>query len=139
MDMDKRILKLLYRSFDSNLRDKKRQQLTDALKKSQELQKEKERIFSMRQAVSESARQSFLPLFAERVMSQLNSVETKEKTLVASFEAFRAIFKRFALIAFLILIGLVSYNLLCSDFLSKDDICYVPTVTLAEILPPPLF
>jgi len=137
--MDKRILKLLYRSFDSNLKEKERRQLTDALKKSEELQKEKERIFSMRQVVSDSALQSFLPHFAERVMSRLNSVETTEKTLIASFEAFRAIFRRFALIAFFILIGLVSYNLTCSDSLSKDEIYYVPSVTLAEILPPPLF
>lgn len=137
--MDKRILKLLYRSFDSDLKEKDRRRLAEALEESAELQKEKERIFFLRRAVSDSVPGSFPPLFAERVMSRVLSVETREKILAASFDAFRAVFKRFALISFLILIGLVSYNLMCSDFLSQNEICYVSDITLGEILPPPLF
>ena len=137
--MDKRILQLLYRSFDSNLKEKDRRRLTDALEESVELQKEKERIFFLRRGVSDSVLGSFPPFFAERVISRLHSAEIRERTLAASFDAFRAIFKRFALISFLILIGLVSYNLMCNDSLSQNEICYVPDITLGEILPPPLF
>ena len=47
-EMDKKILKLLYRSFDEELKEKEKQHLEAAMKQSEELCLERDRILAQR-------------------------------------------------------------------------------------------
>lgn len=137
--IDKKILDLLYRSFDDDLEEKEQNQLAEALKDSEDLRKEKEQIEAQRQAVSASAIQSFKPFFAERVMSRIHALGEKEDTLETFYESFKAVFRRLAIVGTVVMIALISYNLIIGEGLSPDEAFYVSELTFEEILQLPLF
>lgn len=137
--IDKKILDLLYRSFDDDLEEKEQNQLAEALKDSEDLRKEKERIEAQRRAVSDSAAQSFKPFFAERVMSRIHALGEKEDTLEAFYESLKAVFRRLAIVGAVVMIALISYNLIIGEGLSPDEAFYVSELTFEEILQLPLF
>jgi hypothetical protein len=137
--MDKRILKLLYRSLDSPLKKKDRQRLDKALEESEELRRHKLEIVSMRQAVADGALRSFRPQFAERVMGRIQFASSIKDSLNVQYETFRTVFKRFAVAALIILVVLISYNVAHSDWLPKDEIFYVSDMTINKILQTPVF
>ena len=72
--MAKKILKLLYRSFDEELNQKEKERLDRALKESEKLRKEKDQILAQRQALAESSASSFEQFFAERVTFLRNKI-----------------------------------------------------------------
>jgi len=137
-DMNKKILELLYLSFDSNLDEKEQKQLTEALKNSEELRKEKEQILDQRRTVSDSAERSFKPFFAERVMNRIDSISEKNG-LEIFYETLKSVFRRFAIVSAVIMIVLISYNLATRDSLSSEEIFYASDVTFEEILDLSLF
>jgi hypothetical protein len=137
--IDKKILGLLYRSFDSDLGKEEKKQLEEATKISEELRKEKEQIEAQRQAVSDSAAQTFKPFFAERVMSRIHALGEKENTLETLYESLKAVFKRLAIVGAVVMIALISYNLIIGEGLSPDEAFYVSELTFEEILQLPLF
>ena len=137
-DMNKKILELLYLSFDSNLDEKEQKQLAEALKNSEELRKEKEQILAQRRTVSDSAERSFKPFFAERVMNRIDSISEKNG-LEIFYETLKSVFRRFAIVSAVIMIVLISYNLATRDSLSSEEIFYASDVTFEEILDLPLF
>lgn len=137
-DMDKKILELLYRSFDDELGEKEQKQLEEALKGSEELRKKKEKITTLREAVSKGAAQSFKPFFAERVVNRIQSLDEKNG-LETFYEALKAVFRRFAIIGAAVMIVLIAYNLGTGDSLSSDEVFYASDTTYEEILDLPLF
>jgi len=137
--MDKKILKLLYRSFDEELNKKENRQLEAAMKQSEELRLERDRILAQRQALAESPKSSFKPFFAERVMSQIESLGEKKNGLETFYETLLVMFRRFALAGAAILIILLLYNLRTGDALSTDEIFYASDVAIEEIIDLPLF
>lgn len=137
--MNKKILKLLYRSFDDDLDAKEQKQLAEALENSEELRKEKEQIEAQRQAISNSAAQSFKPFFAERMMSRIQALGEKENILETFYETLKAAFWRFAATGAVIMIALISINLVIGESLSMDEAFYVSELTFEEILQLPLF
>jgi hypothetical protein len=137
--MDKKILKLLYRSFDDELNEKEREQLENALKESKELQKENERIHAQRQALSESTPASFKPFFAERVMNRIESPGKKKNGIESFYESLWMMFRRFAIVGAALLLLLLIYNLQSGDILSTDEILFASDFTFEEILNLPLF
>lgn len=137
--MNKKILKLLYRSFDDDLDAKEQKQLAEALENSEELRKEKEQVEAQRQAISDSAAQSFKPFFAERMMSRIQALGEKENILETFYETFKAAFWRFAATGAVIMIALISINLVIGEGLSMDEAFYVSELTFEEILQLPLF
>jgi len=139
MKMNKKILKLLYRSFDDDLNEKEQKQLAEALKNSEELRREKGQIEAQRQAISDSAAQSFKPFFAERVMGQIQTMREKENSLENFYEALRALFWRFAVVGAVGLIALIIYNLGTGESLPIEEAFYVSDLTFEEILQMPLF
>lgn len=138
-DMNKKILELLYRSFDSDLNEKEQKQLAEALKNSEELRQEKEQILAQRQAVSDSVEKSFTPFFTERVITWINAMGEKEYTLEILYESLKAIFRHFAIAGAVVLIALILYNLAIGDILSAEELFYASDVTFEEILQLPLF
>ena len=137
--MNKKILKLLYRSFDDDLDAKEQKQLAEALENSVELRKEKEQSDAQRQAISNSAAQSFKPFFAERMMSRIQALGEKENILETFYETLKAAFWRFAATGAVIMIALISINLVIGESLSMDEAFYVSELTFEEILQLPLF
>jgi hypothetical protein len=137
--MDKKILKLLYRSFDCELNGRERELLRVALEQSEELRREKERISTQRRALSASPKPSFEPFFAERVMSRIDSLDERKNGLEAFYETLLGMFRRFALVGAAVLIILLLVNLRTGDALSTDEIFYTSDVAIEEIINLPLF
>jgi hypothetical protein len=137
--MDKKILNLLCRSFDDQLNQKEKQLLEEALKKSENLRQEKEKIEAQRQALKEIPRSSFKAFFAERVMNRIESLGEKKNGLEMFHETLMTVFRRFAVVGALILLLLIVYNLRVGDSLSADEIFYVSDAAFEEFLNLPLF
>lgn len=137
--MDKRILKLLYRSLDSPLKKKDEERLDKALEESEELRHHQIEIMSMRQAVAESASRSFPPGFAERLRGRIQCSQKAKNGLNGQFNAYKTVFKPFAVAALTILIILIFYNISHDELLPKDKIFYVTDLTVEKILQVPVF
>jgi hypothetical protein len=137
--MDKKILKLLYRSFDDELNEKEREQLEKALKKSKELQEEREQIIAQRQALAASSEPSFKPFFAERVMNRIESLGRRNNGLESFYEILLLMFRRFAVIGAALLLLLLIYNLQTGDILSSEEMMFASDFTFEEFLNLPLF
>ena len=137
--MDKKILELLYRSFDQEMNEKEKQILKEAMKQSEELRREKDRILAQRQAIAESPKSSFKPFFAERVMSRIESMSEKKNGIEVFYETLLAMFRGLALFGAAVLIILLLVNLRTGDALSTDEIFYTSDVAIEEIIDLPLF
>ncbi len=138
--MNKKILKLLYRSFDTELSEKNQKRLDNALEKSEELRLEKERALAQRQALAKNGTQSFSPFFAERVMGQIESLgQAKKNGFELFYETFKAMFQRLAIVSAVVLLVLVSYNLIKGDILPQEEIIFASDAAMEEILELPLF
>ena len=138
-DKDKKILKLLYRSLDDDLKDKDQKKLDEALEKSEDLRKEKERVLAQRQAVADSAGQSFGPFFAERVMNRIEGLGQKKNGLEAFYESFMTAFRKVAIVSAAVLVLLISYNVVKSDIVPEDELFFMADTTIEEIFELPLF
>ncbi len=138
-DTDKRILKLLYRSLDSDLDVKDRKKLNRALERSVELRQEKESIVAQRQVLAKSASPSFGPFFAERVMNRIETLSPKKNGLEAFYKSFMAAFRKVAIVSVVVLVILISYNLIKSDIVPEDELFFMADTTMEEILDLPLF
>ena len=137
--MAKKILKLLYQSFDDELNPKEKERLDRALKESEELRKEKEQILAQRQALADSSVPGFKPLFPERVMSRIESPQKKKNGFESFHETILLMFRRFAIVGAAILLLLLIYNLQTGDILTTEEIMFASDFTFEEILDLPLF
>jgi hypothetical protein len=137
--MDKRILKLLYRSLDSPLKKKDQERLHTALGESEELRHHQIEIMSMRQAVAESASRSFAPGFAERLRARIQRSQNAKNGLNGQFKAYKAVFKPFAVATLAILVILIFYNISHNELLPRDKIFYVTDLTFEKLLQVPVF
>ncbi len=137
--MAKKILKLLYRSFDDELDEKEQKQLEEALQRSGALRKESEKILAHRQAMAESPTPAFNPFFAERVMSRIESLGEKKNGLETFYKTLLAMFRRLAIVGAAILLILLIYNLKTGDALSTDNIFYASDDTIEKLIDLPLF
>ncbi|MFC2164665.1 hypothetical protein ACFLT2_06695 [Acidobacteriota bacterium] len=138
--MNKKILKLLYRSLDTELSGKNQKRLDEALHMSEELRLERERASAIRQDLIKSRTQSFTPFFAERVMGKIESLgQAKKNGFELFYETFKAMFRRLAMASAIVLLVLVSYNLIKSDLLPEDEIIFASDAAMEEILELPLF
>ena len=136
--MDKRILKLLYRSLDSALKGKDQRRLDKALEESEELRRHKIKIESLRQAIADGAIRSFRPQFVEHALNRIQAAQSAEDNPHIYFEIFKTVFKRFAIAAVFIIIVLIFYNLANNDLLPKNEIFYASDLTIGKILQLPI-
>jgi hypothetical protein len=137
--MEKRVLKLLYRSLDTALKKKDQQRLEEALAESKELQQYRADILSLRQAVAQGAARSFRPQFGERVLSRIRSAPTIPDGLEVLVESYRWVFGRLAAVTVFILIVLLSVAVVQDGLFPKDAIFYVSDTTIDRILQVPVF
>ncbi|MCJ7509069.1 MAG: hypothetical protein MUO85_10155 [candidate division Zixibacteria bacterium] len=135
--MNKKILKLLYRSFDSQLTKQEQRQLDEALANSQTLREERERILSLRNDISSLAAGSFKPFFAERVMRRINRLDNMEQNLYPFFESLWYLFRRVVIAGAAVAIILVSHNLWVSHDITLASAFGASQVTVEELLKTP--
>jgi hypothetical protein len=134
--MNKKIQKLLYRSFDALLSFKEQQQLDLALKHSKELQKEKKQLETIRQSISLDSSRSFKPFFAERIIQRIKLPKKKNIDQEIFFESLISIFKRVTVCTALIVIILAIFNLFESGELSLASALGQPEIKLEEAMDP---
>lgn len=137
--MNRKILKLLYRSFDDELSAQEQSKLDMALAQNPELQGIKDEISARRKILAEGEAGSFGPYFAERVMSRIRSGTNTENGLASLYDAFKTIFRRFVLAGALVLLILFTYNLSIGDKFSAEEAFYASDTTYTELLQLPLF
>jgi len=137
--MEKRILKLLYRSLDSGLKKKDQERLDKALAESEELQKYKAEILSLRQALAQGAARSFRPQFDERVLSRIRSVPTIPRGHDVLVDSYRWVFKRLAAVSLFVLMILISLAVVQDGLFPRDAIFYVSDTAISRILQLPVF
>ena len=131
--MDRKILELLYRSFDDKLNSEEQEVLNNALKDSPELQQEKERITLMRRTVSGSAEESFKPFFAERVMQRIKTqTSVKKETTEDFFNSLLWSFRRVAIAGVAAALILLAINFIEADSISVDSALSMPQLTLED-------
>lgn len=135
--MNKKVIDLLYRSFDGTLTPGEKEELNEALAKSRELREEKERITTMRSALSASAAKSFRPFFAERVMHAITSATVKRNGVELFFESLQFAFRRVAVVGATAILILLAYNLVKSGDISIAGAFGMPQETLEEVLESP--
>jgi hypothetical protein len=136
--MDKGILKLLYRSFEEDLRPVEKTRLSGALEESKELRRLKNEIVFLRRAVGEGAARSFRPGFSDRVMARVEAPPPAENGAEQLSRAFQWVFRRFVVVALLVLTVLITYNLIHTKGISAGDVYYISDVSFGKILPLPL-
>jgi hypothetical protein len=136
MNKNKKMLKLLYRSFDDRLKEKEQQILTQALENSPGLHQEKEQIQAQRNAAANTAAQSFKPFFVERVMEQVNGLGGKTNGLGMQmfYESLVSVFRRFAVVGAVISVLLFIYNQGMGEILPLEEALTMSDLTLQEIL-----
>jgi anti-sigma factor RsiW len=137
--MAKKILKMLYRSFDDELDPDERKHLDQALKESEELQREKDRILAQRQALAESPEPSFESRFPERVMGRIETLRRGKNGFESFYDTLLLIFRRFAIVGAALLLLLLIYNLQTKDALSTDEIFYASDAAIEKMIDLPLF
>ena len=135
--MDEKIKELLYRSFDTDLNPEEEEQLGLALRQSEELRIEKDRIAALRANIASGKSQSFEPFFAERVMGKLNDMGIKKEDEFF-FEGLFAFFRPVAIAATILIIMVIGYNISSSGQISLEGALAVPEVTLDEVYDPTL-
>lgn len=138
MDTKGRIIRILYRSFDGDLSSSEQRLLDNALKESEELRKEKERILKMREQLKDSGSVSFRSNFADRVIHLLDELP-KRNGLENLYQTMISIFRRMAIATAVVMLMLLIYNIRIGDSLSEEDMFYASDTTVQEIMDLPLF
>jgi len=135
----KRILKLLYRSFDDDLSEEEIRLLEKELKVSEALRREKETIIANRKAIVEYPSRSFKPFFAERVIQRITSMPEKKNSAEVFYHTLKAVFWKTAIIGAVCLIALILFNIGVGQNLPSEEAFYISDLTYEEITQIPLF
>lgn len=107
---NKKLEKLLYKSFDAELSIRESKILENELKHSKELRKLQEQISAMRKAVQNSKSELLKPFFEERVLNKIKSNSEPISFYNELGEMFGTVFKQIALGAVILIVALVIYN-----------------------------
>ena len=135
--MDEKILKLLYRSFDTSLTPEEQTILDQAMEQSEELRQEMEKIILIRKKVEASSMNTFKPFFVDRVMQRIERIKNRNYYNLLDESLFR-IFKPVMIAAILLILIITSYNITSTKQLSLEGILAVPDVTLEQAFDPSL-
>jgi hypothetical protein len=130
----KKIINLLYHSFDGILSPKEQSELDNALEHPGTL------IEAQRKAVSQSAEgYSFNPFFAQQVMNRINALTGSQSYAEIFVDYLEMLFKRMALVTVTLCLIMISYNILSEEILKIIDLFSPSPVTYEAMLRLPLF
>lgn len=134
----KTLMKLLYRSFDTDLTPEESACLDRELKASETFRREKEAVEKIRKALATGKRPGFKPDFSERVLNRIQQ-PSGGNGLEQLYRSFRQVFSRLALAGTVLLLILLLYNIHLGDNLSTEEVLYASDSTVQEIMHVPLF
>jgi len=137
--MDKRLLRLLVRSLEGPLKKRDRHRLDRALSESEELRRARDEIEAMRRDLASGAARSFRPGFPGRVLAKIEADRIEDDPQTVHYKRFKAVFRGFALAAFLVLAFLITYNLAHSELVPRNELLYACDQTVGEFLNLPIF
>ncbi len=137
--MNKKISRLLYRSFEGRLKEKEQARLEKALERSPELRAERDQIHRQRKMLSGGAIGSFAPGFADRVMGRLDASAAGSNGWELFYATLLTLFRRFAIAGAVAMLLLLTYNLHLGDKLSPEEIFFASDATHEELMRLPLF
>jgi|WetSurMetagenome_2_1015567.scaffolds.fasta_scaffold35159_2 hypothetical protein len=133
---NKKLTKLIYKSFDGALSIKEAELLKRELSNSTELKGTYEQIKKIRSAVSVSSVTSFKPFFEERVLNRLNNQVKPEGYISGWAESFTVSFRQIAVSALVLLCLLIFYNLNNGNNLSIENLLGTYKTPIEYILDP---
>jgi hypothetical protein len=134
--MNKKLIELLYRSFDGSLTEVEEKTLSDALKESEELRSEMDKIKNLRSMVSGSAEKEFSSFFAERIMNRIESAQNGYVKINHIDRIAEFIFRRLTLIGAAAVLFLVVYNFIQTGQITVTGLFGIPEITYEEIFEP---
>jgi hypothetical protein len=129
--MDEKNKSLLYRSFEQELSPEEKENLEQALSRTEELRREKETIIQLRRTIREGKVDSFRPFFADRVLNRIQAY-SKGRNDESFFDSLFMIFRPVAIAAVILIIMVTVYNITTSGQLSLESVLAVPEVTLDD-------
>ena len=130
-----KIMELLYRSLDSDLKPGEQKELDNELKNSEELQSYKEELIKMRTSLKQTETQNFGYMFADKVMQKINKLEDNSKD-EQFFDSIISVFRPLAIAAAFLLVFLISYNMITENGNLFYDSQEIQDITLAEVFDP---
>jgi hypothetical protein len=139
MDMTKKMLKLLYRSFDGRLGERELNKLNRELERSPELREERDRIQRQRELLNQAGSPAFAPGFVDRVLQRLEKTGEGANGWDLFYVTLLKLFRRFALAGAAALLLLLIYNLKLGDKLSPEEAFFASDTTYEELRRLPLF
>jgi len=133
---DKKLEKLLYKSFDGILSIKEAELLREELRKSPELEETYNQIKKIRRAVGDTTEESFKPFFEERLINKIFNTEKKENPLVNWADSFNKSFRQVAYTAVAILALLIIYNVNSGNISSIENLIGIYRTPIEYVLDP---
>ena len=137
--MNKKLKRLLYRSFDDRLSERELSRLNKALERSLELREERDRIRKQRELLAQAENPAFAPGFADRVLRRLERPAAEGNGWDLLYTTLLNLFRRLALAGALALLLLLIYNLQLGDKLSPEEAFFASDTTYEELRRLPLF
>lgn len=134
--MNKKIIKLLYKSFDAPLSENEKEVLAKTLKESEGLRREKEKIIAMREKLASAPAASFKPFFAERVLNRIRGQNNSMGERASIFDSLVAAFKPMAIAAMILLISILFYNLKTTENYTLAGALGKEPVSLEQVVDP---
>jgi hypothetical protein len=132
--MDRRLLKRLIRSMDTDLPAPERARLEAALEEMEDLRRTRDELLAVRRAAADSATPGFAPGFSDKVLAGTRSAVRKPQTADVVFDSFKTIFKPLAVASAILLVLLVTYSVTRGDLIPRGEIYYASDITLNKIL-----
>ncbi len=133
---DKKLEKLLYKSFDGILTIKEAELLKEELRKSKELEETYNQIKKIRKAVNDVSEESFKPFFEERLLNKMFNVEKKGSPLSNWVDSLNKSFRQVAYTAAIILALLVFYNVNNGNISSIENLLGIYRTPIEYALDP---
>lgn len=133
---DKKLEKLLYKSFDGILTIKEAELLKEELRKSKELEETYNQIKKIRKAVNDVSEESFKPFFEERLLNKMFNIEKKESPLSNWVDSLNKSFRQVAYTAAIILALLVFYNVNNGNISSIENLLGIYRTPIEYALDP---
>ncbi|NOZ62138.1 MAG: hypothetical protein GXO74_10690 [Calditrichaeota bacterium] len=134
--MNKKLVELLYRSFDAPLSASEQKKLEKALEKSEALRREREKIVALRKKMAAVPAVTFRPFFAERVLNSVKAPRKAAAEQTSVFDFLVAAFKPLAIAAVILLVSLMFYNLRATKNYTLAGALGKEPVSLEQIVDP---
>jgi len=130
--MNKKMRKLLYRSFDQSLTESEANSLENYKKQYPEFQKETALVLEIRKNLMGNNDETFSPFFAEKVVNNLAAAAKKMQNN-DNFNALLSVFRPVAFATSLVIAGILIYNLNGSNVYHMEDIFGIPAIGIENI------